>query len=214
MKTILRITRKMKHNLKATTTCSFLPGIMIAFLLLLSSNTFAQNTSKFGIEIRPAVSFATSEPSGADLGTGIGFEGIAEYSFLPQLSVYAGWGWNRFDAPGIFSEQEATLEETGYTFGLRYIYQPENSVMGLFFRAGGIYNHLELENGNGEIASDTGHGFGWQAEAGLNIIAGKRWLLRPGVKYQSLTRDLEVGTISSSETLSYISVGLAFTYRF
>jgi hypothetical protein len=37
----------------------------------------------------------------------------------------------------------------------------------LRLRAGGTYDHVEIENAAGEVIGDSGHGFGWEAGARL-----------------------------------------------
>ena len=74
--------------------------------------------------------------------------------------------------------------------------------------AGGINNHIETENGEGDIVNDTGHGMGWEVDAGLGIPVGKRWQLIPGIRYHSLSREMKSGTVSEPVDLNYLSVGV------
>lgn len=106
------------------------------------------------------------------------------------------------------------FEETGYTFGLEFLHPLGNTPMNFYLRGAGIYNHIEVENDDGDITGDSDHGLGWQAGAGLAFDIGNRWMLKPGVRYRSLSRDIEVGNISSDIDLTYfnVAVGIAKTF--
>ena len=132
---------------------------------------------------------------------------------MPHLSVYAGWSWNKFGSDEKINGTSLDFEETGYTYGLQFIHPIGESNINLLARAGGLANHIEVEKGD-EIISDSGHGFGWQVEAGLAIPFGERWRLMPTVRYRSLGRDLEIETVTTSVDLNYISVGLGVAVTF
>jgi hypothetical protein len=61
---------------------------------------------------------------------------------------------------------------------------------------------------------DTGHGPGWQLGAGIVAPLGAKWSLTPGVRYRSLSRDLDVGDVSTDLDLTYLTlhVGLARSF--
>lgn len=82
------------------------------------------------------------------------------------------------------------------------------------FRAGGIYNHIEVENEGGDITADSGHGLGWEIGAGLQVDLGSNWNLRPQVGYRSLSRDIEIGSNSIDVDLNYISLGVGISKLF
>jgi hypothetical protein len=98
--------------------------------------------------------------------------------------------------------------------GLQFVHPIGNSKIQYILRGGGIYNHIETENADGEITNDTGHGLGWEAEAGVAIPLGNRFSLMPGVRYRALSRDMPSGERSVPADLQYISVGAAFTWSF
>lgn len=181
-------------------------------LLLVTQSLMAQG--RFAIELRPGLSFATQELGDADLKTGFGFEGALSYRFTNVMGAYAGWGWNRFSADQSFAGAEADFEETGYLFGVQFNPTVGDGAFGLYLRAGAIVNHIEVENKAGEITADSGHGLGFQLGAGLDIGLGSNWLLRPGVKYQALSRDLEIENIKTPVDLTYFSIGVAIAKTF
>ena len=186
--------------------------ILLAFVAFCS---MAQQAEKrFGIEVNGDVSFATSELSGAKLNTGLGFETILQYRFLPFTSVYGGWGWNNFNADESFAGPDMDFEETGYVLGLQFKNSFKNSPLSYFLRAGALYNHIETENNDGEIVSDSGHGFGWQLAGGFEVDLGKNWSLAPGIKYNSLSGETKVEGNTYELDHRYVALRLGVVKRF
>jgi len=187
----------------------------MAILILLSVGSFAQQKEKrFGFELSGGASFATRDLCDADLKTGLGFEGIFHYRFMPHAGVYAGWGWNKFSADESFAGNNMDFEETGYVLGLQFKHSFGTSSVSYYLRAGGLYNHIEIENEEGEITEDTGHGFGWQVAGGVDIPLGRNWSLTPGVKFNSLSRELEIEETTNQLDLNYISVCIGILKNF
>jgi len=106
------------------------------------------------------------------------------------------------------------FEETGYTFGLQFIHPIAESTTSYLVLIGGIYNHIEVENSAGDITADSGHGLGWELGAGLNFDLGSKWNLRPQVGYRALSRDIEIGSISTDVDLNYITIGIGIAKIF
>ena len=179
---------------------------LCVYAMMIYHDTRAQ--SDFSLHVRPGVSFPTSKLENASLKTGFGFEVQGAYRFMPHVSVYAGWGWNRFGSDESFAGDNTDFEETGYVFGLQFLHPfNERLPFGYFLKAGGIYNHIEVENSDGEIFSDSGHGFGFQVETGLSFSISDSWRIIPGIKYQTLSRDLRIGSVNHKIDLNYLSVG-------
>lgn len=59
----------------------------------------------------------------------------------------------------------------------------------------------------GAILCDSGHGFGFQVQTGLSFSLSDSWRLTPGVKYQTLSRDVLIGGSGYHIDLNYLSVG-------
>lgn len=188
--------------------------LTIAALMLftLFSQSYAQN--RWSLELRPGINYATQDISDAELGLGFGAELTIAYRFMPHLAAYAGWSYNNFAVDQSFAGPDANFEETGYTFGFQFIHPIGESGLSYLVRAGGIYNHIEIENNNGDIIIDSGHGLGWQAEAGLVIHLSDKFSLLPSVRYHSLNRDIEINNISTSVDLNYVSVGVGLSWSF
>lgn len=184
---------------------------MIFVMLCMSQISFAQE--RWSIELRPGVNFATEKLGDADLKTGFGAEGLLTYRFMPHFSVYGGWSWNRFASDQSVNGSSLDFEETGYTYGLQFIHPIGASDINFLARAGGLYNHIEVEAGD-DIISDSGHGIGWQVEGGLAIPIAKKWRLMPSVRFRSLSRDITVESVSTSVDLNYFSVGMGIAFKF
>jgi len=188
---------------------SLLTAVTI-IILLFCQNLNAQE--KWSLEFRPNTNISTNNLADTDLGTGFGFEGSAAYRLMPHLSAYAGWSWNHFKADQPLAGVDATFEETGYTFGMQFIHPIGESNIKYLVRAGGTYNHIEIENNEGDIIEDSGHGLGWQTEGGIVIPVSDNLSLMPSIRYRSLSRDIELGGINKNAKLNYISLGLGLSW--
>ena len=185
-------------------------AVLIMFLHF--NQTIAQD--KWSLEFRPGVNYATQDIADADLGLGFGTELTIAYRFMPHLAAYAGWSYNNFAVDQSFAGPDASFEETGYTFGLQFIHPIGESGLSYLVRAGGTYNHIEIENNSGDIIIDSGHGLGWQAEAGLVIPLSEKFSLLPSLRYRSLNRDIEIESVSTSVDLNYLSAGVGLSWSF
>ena len=190
-----------------------LTAALLALSLLFVADT-AMAQDRFGVELSLDGSTATQDVGDATLNPGLGFEANLTYRFMPHLSAYAGWGWQRFGSDGSFAGAEMDFEETGYRFGLQFMHPLGSTPIDYFVRAGGIYNHIELENSGGDITADSGHGLGWQAGAGIAVPIGAKWRFMPGLRYQSLSRDIEVGTVTTDVDLNYVALEIGFHRAF
>ena len=97
-------------------------SVLAMGILLLVNIQVMSAQSRWSVELRGGADFATQDLGDASLKTGFGFEGTAAYRFMPHLSGYAGWGWNQFSADRSFAGTDMQFEETGYTFGLRFLH--------------------------------------------------------------------------------------------
>lgn len=187
---------------------------LVAALFLLAPES-ALGQDRFGVELRIGPEFSTQDFGDATLGTGFGSEVVFSYRFMSHLGAYGGWGYGRASTDGnSFVGSDVDVEETGYTFGLQFIHPVKASRYGYFVRTGGIYNHLEIENSDGDITADSGHGFGWQIGAGPVVTLGRKWRLMTGLRYRSLSRDIEVGSVTTDVDRTYFSAGVGIIRTF
>lgn len=187
-------------------------ALALAGALAAASGAAAQD--RWGFELRAGAALATQDLGDADLGTGFGFEGTAEFLVIERLAAYAGWDWHRFTANEGFAGPGVDIEETGYAFGLRFE-QPLGGGASPFVRvrAGGTYNHIEIEEDE-EITADSGHGVGWEAGAGLGFALGAGWRAIPGVRYRALSRSIELSDVTTEVDLTYLALEIGVSKRF
>jgi hypothetical protein len=184
---------------------------LVGALLLLVDPAVAQD--RFGVELRVGSDFATQDLGDMSLNTGFGSEVVFSYRFIPHLAAYGGYGYGRASTDGpSFAGTDVVVEETGYTFGLQHSRPLRASRYGYFVRGGGLYNHLELESG--DRMADSGHGLGWQIEAGPIATFGQKWTVMPGLRYRSLSRDIEIVETSTEVDRTYLSLGVGLLRTF
>jgi opacity protein-like surface antigen len=189
--------------------------ITLAMLAIFSLNGIAQeNEKRFGVEVNGEVSFVSSDLNGATLNTGMGFETILQYRFMPYTSVYGGWGYIHFNAEESFAGSDIDFEQTGYILGLQFKNSIGDSPLSYFVRGGLLYSHIETEDNDGEIISNTGHGAGFQVVAGMEVDLGKNWSLAPGLKYNSLSSETELSEVNYALDLRYLSARIGLVKRF
>tara|TARA_R110002051_G_scaffold325867_1_gene432606 strand:+ start:146046 stop:146618 length:573 start_codon:yes stop_codon:yes gene_type:complete len=183
--------------------------VLLLSMVLMSGVLFSQE--KWSVEVRPGVNFPISDFGEANIKTGFGFEAAIGYRFMEHLGAYVGWGYNTFK----LEDSNFDFDETGYTFGFQFIHPLGTSdKLSYLVRAGGIYNHIEIENSNGAIVEDSGHGLGWELGAGINYELGSNWYFRPQIGYRALSRTIELGEITSNIDINYFvfGVGIAKTF--
>ena len=190
-------------------------AITVGALTLGLAASSAQAQDRLAVELRGGVDLPTQEIGGEGLGTGFGFDATLRYRFMPHLAAYAGWDWIRFSPDASFAGADMDIEETGYVFGLRFEHPiTGDSGLAAWARAGGIYDHLEIENADGDMIADSGHGLGWEAGAGLAVPVTRRLSVTPGVRYRWLDRDLEIGAATTEAELRYFAVELGLALGF
>lgn len=189
--------------------------ITLALTALFSLTSFSQEKEKnFGFELSGGPSLATRELDENKLEKGFGFEGIFHYRFMPHTGVYAGWGWNRFSAETSFAGNNTDFEETGYVLGLQFKHPIDGFRSSYYLRAGVLYNHIEVENDNGDIIGDTGHGPGFQLATGIGIPLGSKWSLTPGVKFNAISGSADIEEVPFSMDYHYLSVRIGILGKF
>lgn len=206
---------KTKHTkiLSVRHGYKFFVMLSVSVMLLIFSNQ-AMAQKNWSLSLRSGANFTTTKLGDSNLKTGYGFEGTIAYKFLPNLAIYTGWGWNKFDTDRLFTLSNIDIVETGYRAGLQFTAPIGTSNLKYLIAGGGVYNHLEVENAEGKMTDDSGHGYGWEAEGGIVIPLGNSFSLTPTVRYHSLTRDLKNGNLPTEVNLNYISTGLGLALLF
>jgi hypothetical protein len=185
-------------------------------MCLMMASVPAHADRRFALELRVGAG-PSEDPNNAALDPGLGFEVLVEYRLMRHLLGYGGWDWHHFGSEQSFAGADMDFEETGYAFGLRFEH-PFGGETGAgpawWVRGGATVNHIEIENTSGDIVADTGHGFGWEAGAGMTFHIGERWNLTPGLRYRALSRDLTVSGTTSTMDLRYtlVEIGIARSF--
>lgn len=188
----------------------------IALLILtgLITSSYSQDeVPRLGLELNVGRSFATKKLDNTRLKSGYGFEAVLHYSFLPHIGIYGGWSWNSFAADPL-SDKDVCYEETGYVLGINYRITTNNPRLSYFLRTGGLYNHIETEHPDGRIIADTKHGLGFQVAGGIDIILGGNWILAPGIKFNSLSRNVKSDEGSRDFDYQYVSGRIGIMKKF
>lgn len=193
--------------MKLTKQCLCLSLFLFSFTLL--------GQEKWFLEFKPGLNFPSTDIGETSLETGFGFELIGAYKISPQFNFYAGWGWSQFKTKETLLNGGEDVNETGYSFGLRFTNPFLNFLKTSYvLSAGGIYNHLEVEDRSGNSIDDTGHGLGWQASVGFEYLIAENLSLRPEIKYRSLSKDFTYLNIKENIDHSYISFGIRLAVSF
>lgn len=188
-------------------------------LVLLSASFVAtplEAQRPWSVELQGGAGFPVGDLE-EPLVTGPGVGAVLAYRFLPHLAVYGGWDWFRFGSGTSFAGNEVDFEETGYVLGLRFEHPlPFDIGIPLAYRihGGATYKHLELEDADGVIIADSGHGFGWEVGGGLTWDVNPRWYLSPGVRYRALDRDVDLDDVTNELNLTYWALQLGVGFRF
>jgi opacity protein-like surface antigen len=190
--------------------------VLLLLVVLVSLNCFAQEKeSRFGFELDGGASLALKKLDDAKMKIGLGFEGTFHYRFYKHMGMYAGWGWNHFSSKKSFAGDNCDFEETGYVLGLQFKHPIGNSPVSYYVKAGGLWSHIEIENGDGNIIKDTKHGLGYQLAGGVNIPVGKKWSINTGLKFNSLKRsDIEFADHNRTLDLKYLSLRVGIMKMF
>lgn len=192
------------------------PTLLIAGLaMVIAASPAEAQDRRWGVEVRGGAAFPMQDIGTDELGRGVALDGTFSYRFTPQVGAYAGWGWAHFNPETSFAGPDIDFEETGYVFGLRFE-QPfsEDGPVSGWLRVGGTVVHLELEDAEGDIVADSGHGLGFEAAAGLGFALSERWSLTPGLRYSFLSRDLEIGATTTNIDLEYLAVDIGLAWSF
>jgi opacity protein-like surface antigen len=192
---------------------TFIKLLISLVVLLLSTIMYSQN--KWSVELRPNIDFPTKNIRHTELKTGFGFEVAISYNFMAHLAAYVGWGYNTFKTTSNLVDFDNDVDQTGYTFGFQLIHPiKEGSDFSYLIRAGGIYNHLEFEDRDGNVFEDTGHGLGFEVGAGLDYTFSETWHIRPQIGYRTLSRDVDFGAGPIGVDFKYIAVGIGIAKTF
>jgi opacity protein-like surface antigen len=208
----VRVTLRVRLGIGIIMSGFIITSASVLSVLLLASPVFAQ--PRWTAEVRVGGNATIDEFAGVDLKSGMGSEFGLGIRVAPDLFVYGAWDWQQHRSKAPLFGAIADVEDTGYAFGLRYVV-PVASRARPWVRAGGLYNHVEIEGADaGDLLADSEHTWGFEAGGGLDVALNDRWSLTPGVRYRRFEPNVRFGGAASSATLSYVAfdVGIAFKF--
>lgn len=176
--------------------------------------TPADAQDRWGIDVHATGGIATQDDIRDDHENGFGFGATVQYRVLPHAYLYGGWDWTRYQALDAIAGPDVDLEETGYALGARFEHPIGTSTTAWWVRAGALYNHFELEDESGDLLDDSGHGLGWEGGAGFAFSVGDGWSVTPGVRYRSVSRDVEIDGLETEIELQAVALEIGLRRRF
>lgn len=192
----------------------------IRVALTLAIFTLAASASaqeRWAFELRGGAAFPTQDMVG-DLGTGNGVAlgGAFAYSLMPHLGAYLGWDWMHFNPENSFAGADVDFEGTGYVAGLRFQHPVSDAVPFDVWARGGVrYDHLELENADGDLIAGTDREVGFDVGAGVAVTVAERWSVTPGVRYRAISHDVQIAPNTTEKAdFRHVVVDVGVAYRF
>ncbi len=182
------------------------------FLFLIFSSVTAQE--KWSLEFRPNLDFPITKVENEKINTGFGFDASLSYNITEQFGVYVGWGWNIYRAENLPETGNIDMDETGYTFGIKFMHPISESSLSYFIRLGGIYAHVEVENEAGKNIADTGHEPGWEISGGFDFSHLSSFSLRPQVGYRNFSADFSSEDVIKQIDLNNFFFGIGIAKAF
>lgn len=191
-------------------------GLTFVAVAMLTVALPLQAQDRWSLEFTGGPAVPTGDLGDLKLNTGLAFGGTVSAKVMPHLSLYGGWDWVHLSSDESAPGGELDVEETGYVLGLRFEH-PLGGEVGfpkLRLQAGGTFKHIEIEDEEGDLVADSGHGLGWEAGVGLVMSVRERLTVTPGVRFRSLTRDLDFGAGDRSVDLRYLAFELGAAWTF
>jgi hypothetical protein len=177
----------------------------------------AQAQPRWTLDVRGSAAIPTADVEGHELGTGFGGRATLGYRILARTGAYVDWDWHAFAPDRSFAGGSVGFEESGFTLGIglrRPLRADDAEGPALGIRAGGTYNHVELEDSRGREIADSGYGLGWEAGAGLDFGISESVRVTPGLRYRSFSRPVQIESTRTEVGLRYVSLDLGVSFEF
>jgi hypothetical protein len=187
--------------------------LLAAGLGLALSATPAVAQNRFAVDLNVGGAFPTTEFGGSDLDPGLGLGFAGNVRVMPHAFVYAGWDYHRFVTKQAILGSDFDVDDTGYAFGARFQH-PILARVDVWVRGGGIYNHVELEDENGNIVADSGHELGWEGGGGFGFNVTDRFAIMPGARFRTYSADVTLGQTTLPVELTYITAEVMLSWKF
>jgi hypothetical protein len=131
----------------------------------------------------------------------------------PQISVYGGGSWSRFDCNGELCFGTSHFTTWGPDAGLKLIL-PTRGTVTPWIRGGALYHRLEIRTAGISVSSDRS--IGLDSAIGVDIALGARASLTPALRYGRYGVEVGIGEIGVVEeiTVSWGAIDLAIHLLF
>jgi hypothetical protein len=184
--------------------------LLVVPLLLALCAGQASAQGRFAIELNGGAAFPTEDLGTMALNTGAGAGLTANVRLLPHTHFYAGWEFYRFTPDGTGLTEH--IMDTGYAFGAKFEHPFLRDIAG-WVRAGGVYNHIEVEDDD-DVLADSDHELGWEAGGGLRIPVNDRFAIMPGLRYRTFSVDLSDGATTVPVDMTYLVAEVRLSWTF
>ncbi len=169
----------------------------------------ALSAQSFSVEVRgglnrPQGDFRDSGGIQARGDAGFGADVI--FSVSPMLSVYGGYGWDRFGCDGC--DDGSWITSRAFEAGGKLLFggSDRSSPVLPWVRAGVVIAdaHVDL----GSLDATSNYGVGLQGSAGVDIPLGQVLSFSPAVRYQRFPAEFDVldNALAAKETVSFFSL--------
>lgn len=188
-------------------------AMAVATTLFQSAPAHAQE--RWNVELRGTGGISTQDAARDTHENGFGIEAAVQYRIMSHLAAYAGWNYTQFGGLETIAGPDMELDETGYALGLRFEHplRTGGRTSG-WVRSGMTYNQLEIESSDGVVAHESGHGFGWEFGAGLSVPVRGLWSVTPGIRYRSISRNLDIANVVTPVELQSVAFELGLSRSF
>lgn len=175
--------------------------LVLVFAVLVATAAPAA-AQRFAVELRAggAVGNYSETQAGLDLVPGLSFAATAELRLTDLVSAYAGINRSGFGCDeGFCTGRDVSLASQGATAGVRL-------TRGLFWGRAGLA--VQMLRQSSDVQTETSDpGVGWDLAAGVEIPAGRGFLIRPGLTY--VRHQVPIDDVDAHAALLALEVGVA-----
>ncbi len=173
---------------------------LVIIALAGSASVVAAQSARWSLEGRVNVTVPTGDLSDAGAKSGLGLGADVFYTFIPNMSLYAGLSRHAFNCKGGGCED---VTSTGMDGGVKLLFGAEGRA--LPWVRGGIMLHKASV---GDAKSDLT--LGAEAGAGIDVMMAPRFWLVPAVIFHTYPAGLPGGDLD----MKYLTISLGAHFHF
>lgn len=167
------------------------------------------------MELHTGLASSSDSISDVDVEEGFEFGGSISYHFIEnKVGPYFGWSVNAYSADSdAFPELDVVVYKR-ISLGISYQDLNAEGTRGVYARAGVVSGQIQLEDNDDNELADTDFGLGWEAAAGMTFNFNKKWGLRTGITYSSLSETLENTAVDANADIDAFSLSIGWSLAF